>query len=56
MISERFAVAVEDESAAVIAVVPYGKELFDVRIETKSAISEDELQELMIGSGGVRRH
>jgi hypothetical protein len=56
MISERFAVAIEDESAALNAVVPFSRELFDVHIEAKTAISEDVLQDLMIGSGSVRRH
>ena len=56
MLCQQFAVALEDEAAALSAVAPFGKGLFDVRITTKSALSENVLKDLMIGPGGVRRH
>jgi hypothetical protein len=56
MLSQHFAVNLDDEAAALSAVTPFGKGLFDVRITIKSEISENVLKDLMIGPGGVRRH
>ena len=56
MLSQHFAVAIEDEAAALSAVVPFGKGLFDVRITAKTAISETALRALVVRPGGVRRH
>ena len=56
VLSQQFAVAIEDEAAALNAVARFGKDLFDVRITAKTAISENVLRALVIGPGGVRRH
>jgi hypothetical protein len=56
MLCERFAVAIEDEAAALSAVWPFSKDLLDVRITAKTSISENVLNDLKIGPGGVRRH
>jgi hypothetical protein len=56
MLIQHFAVAIDDEAAALNAVVPFGKGLFDVRITAKTVISENVLRALVIRPGGVRRH
>jgi hypothetical protein len=56
MLIQHFAVAIDDEAAALNAVAPFGKGLFDVRITAKTVISENVLRALVIRPGGVRRH
>ncbi len=56
VLCERFAVAIEEQAAAVSAVVPFSEDMLDVRITAEASISESALKDLRIAPGGVRRH